>query len=158
MKDGPLNIVCLMRNLLLCTYFLSFIQSTEIATNSASQPSISAWADHPHPVSQQLHHQDSTRETRVCVHIHQRLCSRRFTAGFSSSPKPGNNPNIRSQENRWTKYGTAVHWNTTQQSKGAESNTPSNMNKPQKHCIDWKTLNVKEQTLSASNHMKFRHM
>ena len=40
MKHGPLNIVCLMRNLLLCTYFLSFIQSAEIATNSASEPSI----------------------------------------------------------------------------------------------------------------------
>lgn len=40
MKDDPLNIVSLMRNLLPCTYFLSFIQSTEIATNSASQPSI----------------------------------------------------------------------------------------------------------------------
>ena len=55
---------------------------------------------------------------------------------------------------------TSIHRRTDEQSmvwpyneillsnkKGAKSSTPNNMNKPQKHCVEYKTLVVKEQML-----------
>ena len=37
------------------------------------------------------------------------------------------------------------------------TDTPNNMNKPQKHCVEQETLNMKEHLLSGSIHVKFKN-
>lgn len=37
------------------------------------------------------------------------------------------------------------------------TDTPNNVNKPQKHCVEQETLNMKEHLLSGSIHVKFKN-